>query len=101
MRKPVHIAASRTQIEIRSIDFVPESERHGRVKDQGTFWFLSNFHFFSIALGFVGPSLGLSLANTVLGSVLGILIGTTFQAFHAAQGPELGLPQMIQSRAQF
>jgi NCS1 family nucleobase:cation symporter-1 len=32
---------------------------------------------------------------------LGILIGTTFQAFHASQGAELGLPQMIQSRAQF
>jgi purine-cytosine permease-like protein len=29
------------------------------------------------------------------------VIGTTFQAFHASQGAELGLPQMIQSRAQF
>ena len=27
--------------------------------------------------------------------------GTVFMAFHAAQGPTLGLPQMIQSRAQF
>jgi purine-cytosine permease-like protein len=93
--------ASRTRIETRSIDFVPESERHGRVSDQGPFWFLSNFHFFSIAIGFVGPSLGLSLSSTIVAGALGIMIGTTFQAFHAAQGPELGLPQMIQSRAQF
>jgi purine-cytosine permease-like protein len=91
----------RLQIETRSIDFVPEHERHGKIRDQGPFWFLSNFHFMSIAVGFVGPSLGLSLAGTVVASVLGILIGTAFQAFHAAQGPELGLPQMIQSRAQF
>jgi purine-cytosine permease-like protein len=88
-------------IERRSITFVPEHERHGRVIDQGPFWFLSNFHFFAIAIGFVGPSLGLSLGYTALAGTLGILIGTTFQAFHASQGAELGLPQMIQSRAQF
>ena len=29
------------------------------------------------------------------------LIGTLFMAFHASQGPQLGLPQMIQSRGQF
>jgi len=33
--------------------------------------------------------------------LLGIIIGTLFMAFHSAQGPKLGLPQMIQSRAQF
>jgi purine-cytosine permease-like protein len=88
-------------IESHSIDFVPEQERHGRVTDQGLFWFVSNFQFFTIAVGFVGPSLGLSLGYTALGGTLGILIGTAFQAFHASQGPEMGLPQMIQSRAQF
>ena len=88
-------------IERHSIDFVPEQERHGRVADQGRFWFLSNFQFFAIAIGFVGPSLGLSLRDTAVAGTLGILIGTAFQAFHASQGPEMGLPQMIQSRAQF
>jgi nucleobase:cation symporter-1, NCS1 family len=33
--------------------------------------------------------------------VLGVLVGTLFMAFHSAQGPQLGLPQMIQSRPQF
>ena len=88
-------------IESHSIDFVPENERHGCVTDQGLFWFVSNFQFFAIAIGFVGPSLGLSLGYTALGGTIGILIGTAFQAFHASQGPEMGLPQMIQSRAQF
>ena len=88
-------------IERHSIDFVPEHERHGRVTDQGLFWFVSNFQFFAIAIGFVGPSLGLSLLYTALAGTIGILIGTAFQAFHASQGPEMGLPQMIQSRAQF
>lgn len=90
-----------TRIEARSIDYVPDSERHGKVSDQGPFWFLGNFHFFTIAVGFVGPSLHLSLGWTALAGTLGILFGTVFQAFHASQGAELGLPQMIQSRAQF
>lgn len=88
-------------IEKHTIDFIPEKERHGRVMDQGPFWFLSNFHFFTIAIGFIGPTLGLSLVWTGVAAAVGLLIGTTFQAFHASQGPELGLPQMIQSRAQF
>ena len=33
--------------------------------------------------------------------VLGLVVGTLFMAFHASQGPQMGLPQMIQSRAQF
>src|SRR4051812_13413628 len=88
-------------IEARSIDWVPETERHGRIWHQAPLWFLGNFQYFSIPIGFVGPSLGLSLGWTVLAGVLGILTGTVFMAFHAAQGPALGLPQMIQSRAQF
>jgi nucleobase:cation symporter-1, NCS1 family len=88
-------------IEARSIDWVPETERHGRIWHQAPLWFLGNFQYFSIPIGFVGPSLGLSLGWTILAGILGILTGTVFMAFHAAQGPTLGLPQMIQSRAQF
>jgi len=88
-------------IELHSIDYIQEHERHGRVSDQGPFWFLTNFQFFAIAIGFIGPSLGLATGYTALAGTLGILIGTVFQAFHASQGPEMGLPQMIQSRAQF
>ncbi|MBB3001153.1 purine-cytosine permease-like protein [Paraburkholderia tropica] len=89
------------KIEVRSIDYVPAHERHGSVAGQGPFWFLGNFQFFTIAIGFVGPSMGLSLGYTILSGVLGILFGTLFMAFHASQGAHLGLPQMIQSRAQF
>ena len=88
-------------IEHKSIDYIPERERHGRVIDQTPFWFLGNFHFFTIAIGFVGPSMGLGFGFTSLAGALGILFGTLFVAFHASQGAELGLPQMIQSRAQF
>ncbi|HVN98929.1 MAG TPA: cytosine permease [Steroidobacteraceae bacterium] len=88
-------------IETKSIDYVARDERHGRVVDQVPFWFLGNFHFFTIAIGFVGPGMGLGWGYTALAGTLGILFGTVFVAFHASQGVELGLPQMIQSRAQF
>jgi NCS1 family nucleobase:cation symporter-1 len=95
------VSAPRGGIETRSIDYVPETERHGKVSQQGPFWFLGNFQFFTIAIGFIGPSMGLSLGFTALAGALGILFGTLFMSFHAAQGAQLGLPQMIQSRAQF
>jgi nucleobase:cation symporter-1, NCS1 family len=88
-------------IERRSIDWVPENERHGRIWHQAPLWFLGNFQYFSIPIGFVGPALGLSLGWSIVAGALGILTGTVFMAFHAAQGPTFGLPQMIQSRAQF
>ncbi len=91
-----------SMIETRSIDYVPDDERHGKVSHQGgPFWFVGNFQPFTLALGFVGPSLGLSLWWTIVAGLAGIAFGTLFMAFHATQGPVLGLPQMIQSRAQF
>jgi NCS1 family nucleobase:cation symporter-1 len=88
-------------IEQRSIDWVPEDERHGKLWHQAPLWFLGNFQYFSIPIGFIGPGLGLSLGWTVVAGFLGLVVGTLFMAFHASQGPTLGLPQMIQSRAQF
>ena len=88
-------------IEVHSIDYISPAHRHGKVINQGPFWFLGNFQFFTIAIGFIGPGMNLSFAATALASTLGILFGTIFMALHASQGPDLGLPQMIQSRAQF
>jgi purine-cytosine permease-like protein len=88
-------------IEERSIDWIPDSERHGKVWHQGPLWFLGNFQYFTIPIGFVGPAFGLSRWWTIFAGATGILVGTVFMAFHATQGPVLGLPQMIQSRAQF
>jgi len=88
-------------IESHSIDYVPTTERHGKVRDQGPFWFTGNFQFLTISIGFIGPGMGLSFFWTSISGILGIMFGTLFMAFHATQGPILGLPQMVQSRAQF
>jgi nucleobase:cation symporter-1, NCS1 family len=88
-------------IEGRHLDHVPDNEWHGKVWRQGPFWFLGNFQPFTLALAFFGPVVGLNGMWTSIAGVTGILFGAMFMAAHAAQGPTLGLPQMIQSRAQF
>lgn len=88
-------------IEQHSIDYIPRAERHGKVWHQGPFWFTGNFVLPTLVVGFVGPELGLSVWFCVLAVFLGAGFGTFFMAFHANQGPRMGLPQMIQSRAQF
>ena len=85
---------------MHSIDWIPDPERHGKIWQQAMLWFLGNFQYFTIPIGFVGPALGLSLGWSILAGVLGIWFGTLFMAFHATQGPVFGLPQMIQTRAQ-
>ncbi len=89
------------RVETRSIDYVPHSERGGRLTDQATIWFGGSAHLMSLATGAIGIYLGLNLVWTIIGLALGTLIGTAAVSAHATQGPHLGLPQMVQSRPQF
>jgi NCS1 family nucleobase:cation symporter-1 len=88
-------------IEVRSIDYIPASERHGRVRDQFTLWFGLNANIFPVVLGGVLILTGLDFAWACAAIVLGIVLGLLMVGFHAIQGPRLGVPQMIQSRGQF
>jgi hypothetical protein len=88
-------------IEVRSIDYVPLDERHGKVWSQGPLWFMSNAQIATLAVGTFSVTGGGNLIWSFLAIIGGVLFGTFFMAFHSAQGPQLGLPQMIQSRPQF
>jgi NCS1 nucleoside transporter family len=90
-----------TQLEVRSIDYVPLSERHGKLWHLGPLWFMGNAQIATLAVGVVGVTSGGNLLWSLIAIVVGALFGTFFMAFHSAQGPQLGLPQMIQSRPQF
>lgn len=97
----VDAQTARGIVESRSIDYVPWKERHGKVWHQGPFWFASNFVLFTLTIGFTGPLAGLGFGWSAVAIVSGVAITTFFGAFHANQGPGMGIPQMIQSRAQF
>jgi purine-cytosine permease-like protein len=88
-------------VEVRSIDYVPLDERHGKVWSQGPLWFMSNAQIATLAVGTFSVVGGGNLIWSWIAIISGALIGTFFMAFHCAQGPQLGLPQMIQSRPQF
>ncbi|MEU8712112.1 MULTISPECIES: cytosine permease [unclassified Streptomyces] len=88
-------------LEVRSIDYVPLDERHGKLWHLGPLWFMSNAQIATLAVGLISITEGGNLIWSLLAIVAGTVIGTFFMAFHSAQGPQLGLPQMIQSRPQF
>lgn len=88
-------------LEQRSIDYVPAEERHGQARSLLFVWFAANTSITAVVTG----ALFIVLGNTALWSVpaivLGNIAGGFFTSLHSAQGPRLGVPQMIQSRAQF
>ncbi|WP_028925497.1 purine-cytosine permease family protein [Pseudonocardia acaciae] len=96
------VVNSRTAgIEARSIDYVPLRERHGKAWHLWPVWFTGDAHLATVATGAIGIGLGANLLWTMVAIVAGSAFGTFFMAFHSSQGPQLGLPQMIQSRPQF
>jgi nucleobase:cation symporter-1, NCS1 family len=91
----------RLRIETRCIDFVPEAERYGSAKRLFTIWFSANMQVTALVVGTLGISRGLDFLSTAVAILIGNAVGGIFMAAHSAQGPHLGVPQMIQSRAQF
>ncbi|WP_342042691.1 purine-cytosine permease family protein [Bacillus sp. OTU2372] len=88
-------------VEQRSIEFIPHNERHGNVRNLFSIWFSANTNVMPLLNGCMGIVLGLNIFWTLIAMILGNLIGGLFMAFHSAQGPKLGIPQMISSRVQF
>ncbi|MCX4538002.1 cytosine permease [Streptomyces sp. NBC_01669] len=88
-------------IEQHSIDYVPPEERYGKPWHLFTVWFSSNVQITGFVTGVLAVTLGLDLPWAVATILIGNLVGAVFMAYHSIQGPRLGVPQMIQSRAQF
>ena len=91
-----------SRIEQHTIYQIPLDQRHGKARHLFTLWLGANINVLTVVTG--------ALATTVFNQsflwgsvaiVIGNLVGTIFMALHAAQGPRLGVPQMVQSRGQF
>ncbi|MFF1822237.1 purine-cytosine permease family protein [Kribbella sp. NPDC058245] len=88
-------------VEQRSIDVVPAAERHGTPISQFTLWFGANMQVTAVVDGALAVVFGADALWAIVGLLLGNVLGGIVMALHSAQGPRLGLPQMISSRAQF
>jgi NCS1 family nucleobase:cation symporter-1 len=90
------------RLENSTIQPIPLSERHGTAADLFTVWFGSNFMLLTIVTGGLAVTVfALPFGWALAGLVVGNLVGAIFMALHAAQGPTLGVPQMVQTRGQF
>ncbi|WP_107704430.1 purine-cytosine permease family protein [Nocardioides allogilvus] len=88
-------------VERRTIDVIPAEERHGTPFSQFTLWMGANLQITAIVDGALAVVFGADALWAIIGLFLGNLLGGIVMALHSAQGPRLGLPQMISSRAQF
>lgn len=88
-------------VERRSIDVIPDAERHGSPWSQFTLWFGANMQVTALVNGALAVVFGADALWAIIGLLIGNILGGIVMALHSAQGPRLGLPQMISSRAQF
>ncbi|HUZ40855.1 MAG TPA: cytosine permease [Acidimicrobiales bacterium] len=97
------ISAKRRALDVEQhgIDYIPPEHRFGKPYRLLTLWFAGNVQITTLATGALAVVLGLNLTWAILSILIGNFIGGLYMATHSAQGPRLGVPQMIQSRAQF
>jgi NCS1 family nucleobase:cation symporter-1 len=89
-------------IEDKSIDFVPAGERYGHARSLFTLWFCTNIAPLAVVTGAISTqTFHLDILSALSAIVAGHLFGGIFLALTSAQGPQVGIPQMVQSRAQF
>lgn len=95
-------SSHRSRIEQHTIFPIPLDQRHGRARQLFSLWFGANLNVLTVVTGALATTVfGQSFLSGTVAILLGNLIGTVFMALHAAQGPRLGVPQMVQSRGQF
>jgi NCS1 family nucleobase:cation symporter-1 len=96
------VAEAPQRVEDKTIQPIPPDERHGKTRDLFSLWFGSNIMLLTVVTGALATSVyGLPFWLAVVAIVVGNLVGAVFMALHSAQGPRLGVPQMMQTRGQF
>jgi len=91
-----------SRVERHTIYQIPLDQRHGKAHQLFTLWFGANLNVLTVVTGALATTIfHQSFLSAAIAILLGNLIGTIFMALHAAQGPRLGVPQMVQSRGQF
>ena len=100
--EPPAVTKSFARFEQRHTLPIPSSERTGTPWSQFAIWVGLNMMPLAVVTGAVASgAYGLPIGWSILAIILGNVIGSFGAALHASQGPHLGIPQMLQARAQF
>jgi NCS1 family nucleobase:cation symporter-1 len=88
-------------LERRGIDYVPETERHMRLRNLAEFWIGTNLYPFNILIGVLAFTLGLSVGLTILVVLIGIAFSYFAIGLSSVPSSRAGIPAMAVSRAAF
>lgn len=97
----VELAESGWRIEQKGIDWVGDSERHGRPPGLFWPWTAANFSFFTVAYGVFVVGLGLSPWQGAIAVLIGLALSYPVVGLVALAGTRGGAPTMTLSRAAF
>lgn len=90
------------QLEQQHIMPIPEDERTGTNRSNMSIWVSLNMMPLAVVAGAIASgTYGLPISWSIVAILVGNVIGAFGAALHASQGPQLGIPQMLQARAQF
>src|SRR4030081_561496 len=89
-------------VEPGGIEYIPDSERHGRPLDLFWTWMSRNLEFATIFVGVIPVALlGGSFWTGVAAVVVGTALGSLTHAILSSWGPKFGVPQLVESRSAF
>ncbi|QZY50586.1 purine-cytosine permease family protein [Leucobacter tenebrionis] len=100
--EPPPVTQTFARFEQEHIMPIPENKRTGTNWSIFAIWVSLNMMPLAVVTGAVATGgFGLPLGWSFLAVFAGNIIGAFGAALHASQGPTLGIPQMLQARAQF
>lgn len=89
-------------LEEQTIEPIPVDQRYGKSRELVAIWFGMNMTPLTVVTGATATTLlGLNIWWAAIAIIVGHCLGGIGMALHAAQGPKLGVPQMLQARGQF
>lgn len=90
------------ELEKETVGQIPDSQRHGTSRSLVAIWGGMNMTPLTVVTGATATTvLGLPIVWSIIAILIGHILGGIGMALHAAQGPQLGVPQMLQARGQF
>jgi len=93
--------ANTLEVEQHGLNVIPESERHGKPKDQFWPWAASNISIFGISMAAWILGFGLSIGQAVIAGLVGIVFSFALVGIIALAGKRGSAPTLVLSRATF
>ncbi|MDQ6882932.1 MAG: cytosine permease [Candidatus Dormibacteraeota bacterium] len=91
-----------TTVEPGGVEYIPDRERHGNPLQLFWTWMSPNMEFATVFVGVLPIAIfGGGFWPTVIGVIIGSLMGSITHGILSTMGPRFGVPQMVEGRAAF